>query len=368
MPRADDPYLLPNGTLQNKLGIKNAAELQRREGELAAARENVLLNNLPRPPFTYATLKRVHRDLFQDVYDWAGQQRTGSLRKAAHDGPSSPENLFAPPDAIAPRLDRLFGKLAADSNLTGLSRTAFAAGATEVLAEINSVHFAREGNGRAQRLLLTAIAANAGHSLAFDIITRERMVAVSIAAHGGDTGGMRRMFDEILDERQVGAMRKAIGFLDAAKSVRWNDTYISTTRPGESYQGVLVSRAGADFMMRTRRDGEPAILIGDVRDLPPGVQSGQGLAFQSSHFGPAAKPATPTAAIMDALRRPDPGTPAPWDANLTPLAARLAEYNQRMSEKKAAEAAPTSPPKPAPEPGATPSPRKRPGSDPGPDF
>lgn len=193
MPRADDPYLLPNGTLQNKLGIKNAAELQRREGELAAARENVLLNNLPRPPFTYATLKRVHRDLFQDVYDWAGQQRTGSLRKAAHDGPSSPENLFAPPDAIAPRLDRLFGKLAADSNLTGLSRTAFAAGATEVLAEINSVHFAREGNGRAQRLLLTAIAANAGHSLAFDIITRERMVAVSIAAHGGDTAGMRRM-------------------------------------------------------------------------------------------------------------------------------------------------------------------------------
>lgn len=327
MPGVDDPYLLPNGTLRNKLGIEDAAELHRREGDLAAARENVLLNNLPRPPFTYAALKAIHHDLFQDVYDWAGQQRTGSLRKAFHDGPSSPASSFATPDTIAPRLDSLFRKLAAGKNPQGLSRDAFAAGATEVLAELNSVHFAREGNGRTQRLLLTAIAANAGHTLAFDIITRERMVAVSIAAHNGDTGGMRRMFDEVLDERQVGAMRKAIGFLDAARSVRWNDIYISTTRAGEGYEGVLVSRAGTDFLMRTQREGEPAILIGDVRDLPLGAQSGQSLVFQASHFGAAVQPASRATAITNALRRPDGGTPAPWDANLTPLAARVAEYN-----------------------------------------
>ena len=57
------------------------------------------------------------------------------------------------------------------------------------------------------------MAANAGHTLAFDVITRERMIAVNVAAHEGDSSGVQRMFDEILDRRPVAAMREAIDSL-----------------------------------------------------------------------------------------------------------------------------------------------------------
>lgn len=287
MSGSDDSYLLPNGTLRNKLGITKQHLLETAEADRVAVREKLLLQRLPGPPFTFETLKSIHRELFQDVYDWAGQPRTTQTGKREFEEPGSPIQRFAAPETIAPRLDAVFARVAADGNLAGGTRDAFVAGAADLLASLNNVHFAREGNGRAQRLLITAVAAHAGHPVAFDIVTRERMVAVSIEAHRGDTAGMRRMFDEITDPRQVGAMRKAIGFLDAARTVKWNDIYVSTTRAGEAYAGVLVSCAGPDFMMRTERDGATSILVGDARDLPPGAQSRAALAFTATHFGAA---------------------------------------------------------------------------------
>jgi hypothetical protein len=79
--------------------------------------------------------------------------------------------------------------------------------------------------------LLSALAANACHTPAFNIITRERMVAVSVASHEGNASGVRRRFDEILDPRQVDAMRKAMHFLSDS-TAPWNDLYISTTLAG----------------------------------------------------------------------------------------------------------------------------------------
>ena len=70
MSKADDPYLLPNGTLRNKLGFTDPKRLQEAEDEFVAGREKLLRDRLPTPPFTYATLKAIHRDLFQDVYHW----------------------------------------------------------------------------------------------------------------------------------------------------------------------------------------------------------------------------------------------------------------------------------------------------------
>ena len=116
--------------------------------------------------------------------------------------------MFAAPDTIEARANALFQALAEQNFLAGTSRDGFDAGATAVFAELNAIHFAREGNGRTNRLLLSAMAANAGHTLAFDVITRERMIAVSVGAHEGDPFGVRHMFDEILDPRQLAAKRQ----------------------------------------------------------------------------------------------------------------------------------------------------------------
>ena len=100
--------------------------------------------------------------------------------------------MFATPDTIEARADALFRSLTEQNFLAGTNRDGFAAGAA-VFAELNAIHFARKGNGRTNRLLLSARAANAGHALAFDLITRERMIAVSVAADEDDPSGLRRM-------------------------------------------------------------------------------------------------------------------------------------------------------------------------------
>jgi cell filamentation protein len=76
MPPDGDPYLYPGTTtLKNKLGIRDPKALERAEDERAAAPYALLERNLPQPPFTFETLKDIHR-LFGSVYEWAGQPRT----------------------------------------------------------------------------------------------------------------------------------------------------------------------------------------------------------------------------------------------------------------------------------------------------
>ena len=122
--------------------------------------------------------------------------------------------------------------------LAGTNRDGFAAGAA-VFAELNAIHFARKGNGRTNRLLLSARAANAGHALAFYVITREWMIAVSVL------------------------MRTIHGACGAC---------IPTTPAGQHYEGVLIGRAGIDFVLRVSHgDDTPR----DGHALPPGCGSSQ---------------------------------------------------------------------------------------------
>lgn len=85
MSGAADPYVLPNGTLRSKLGLTSQDELEKAETRITAAHAAVIEANLPKPPFTFDTLRSIHHELFQDLYAWAGEPRTGTLRKREFD-------------------------------------------------------------------------------------------------------------------------------------------------------------------------------------------------------------------------------------------------------------------------------------------
>ena len=112
MPQRDVPYLQPDGTLRNKLCITDQALLSLAEADLVAARAKLLELNLPRPPFSFGTLKAIHQELFQDVYTWAGQARTTQIGKREYDDPTSRVQMFVAPDTIEARADALFRSLA----------------------------------------------------------------------------------------------------------------------------------------------------------------------------------------------------------------------------------------------------------------
>ncbi len=267
----NDPYILPNRTLKNKLGIKDAVKLDKAEAALTADRLAEIDNKGPKGPFNYERLKATHHYIFQDIYEWAGQPRTISISKD--------HSSFTPSYLIQHHTENLFSRLQKDNFLQSLKSKEFAEKITEFFANLNQIHPFREGNGRTQRAFTEALAKQAGYNIAFDISTQERMIDISIKSHKGDLSGMHRFFKEAMDPDRVAMMRKALNFLSKTYP-HWNETYIATTEIGQSYEGRFVDYAATDFIMRTNKQ---EIIIGNIKDLAKIPNSGDHFSFTSKH-------------------------------------------------------------------------------------
>lgn len=279
----------PDGkTLVNKLGIVNDARaLQAIEGEYGDARTLQLFEGVLERSHDVQHLRAIHRHLFADVYEWAGVMRHEPITLGA-DRFILPEGMqkvgahtaFARASTIPDRLDGLFGRLRDDNYFRGQDRETFVRSISGFLVELNEIHPFPEGNGRSQREIARSIAEGAGHSLDFSIVSQERMAAVSERSMAADSrpadpAAMIRLIDEISDPVRAAPLRKAISFL-RSQDFPWLDQYISTSVPGEIYQGTMVDRAGANFMMRRADD---TIIIGFTADLDGAPRSGDPIRF-----------------------------------------------------------------------------------------
>lgn len=74
MSKFQDPYLYSNtDILINKFNIKNQSHLAEIEKEITYQKTKILLPNVA---LDYSGLQRVHKHLFGDLYEWAGETRT----------------------------------------------------------------------------------------------------------------------------------------------------------------------------------------------------------------------------------------------------------------------------------------------------
>jgi cell filamentation protein len=155
----------------NRFGLTVLADLQRRETPLALRRLLELQQEPIAGNFDTEHLLAIHRYIFQDVYDWAGELRTVNISKA--------QAIFPPPQFLKSSLDALFAELASESCLRLLPPSAWAHRAAYFLGEINAVHPFREGNGRTQREFIRELAQAAGHRLVWASLTQEEMIRAS---------------------------------------------------------------------------------------------------------------------------------------------------------------------------------------------
>ncbi|WP_337735960.1 Fic/DOC family protein [Sinorhizobium saheli] len=172
-----DPLCYPGTTvLRNKMGLTDQADLEEFELAMTLARfdEPFLVGTLNYPHYL-----ALHRHLFQDVYEWAGQLRTIRIGKVG--------NWFCYPEYIDGEMKRIFADLQKAKHLVGLPPEVFAQKAAHVLAEINAVHPFREGNGRTQLAFLSLLAENAGFGFDEDLVEREkeRVMAAMIESFSG---------------------------------------------------------------------------------------------------------------------------------------------------------------------------------------
>lgn len=79
---ADNKYCYTNSdVLINKLNITNQKDLTDAEIELTSIRLQELQKNPLKGKFDFAYLKEIHQYIFQDLYEWAGKERTVEIGK-----------------------------------------------------------------------------------------------------------------------------------------------------------------------------------------------------------------------------------------------------------------------------------------------
>lgn len=75
-----DPYTYENGVLKNKLNIRSYEELNQAEADIGFAKLiNVDAVNVEY--FDENLIKEIHKHIFSDIFDWAGEYRTVPLIK-----------------------------------------------------------------------------------------------------------------------------------------------------------------------------------------------------------------------------------------------------------------------------------------------
>lgn len=185
---SDDPYVYPGSSvLRNKLGIRDAGALDAVERELSVER---ISQGAPTGDFDLAHLKSIHRHLFQDVYDWAGEIRSVEISKGGHQ--------FQFRQFIETGMADVHRRIVAARYFEGASSAAFAAGAGEIIGDVNYVHPFREGNGRAQLQYLKQLAARAGHDMDLTRLAPESWIIASQEAHHGRYAAMARSIADAL--------------------------------------------------------------------------------------------------------------------------------------------------------------------------
>jgi cell filamentation protein len=226
-----DPYIDQRSRcLRNLLGIKDVEELSKVETALVVNRcyelECASFDNTDDKEFDFEHLKDIHKHLFQDVYDWAGQVRHVDLSKG--------ETRFLPHKLIERGAHSIFSELKHHNYLRGLDADTFSKNAAYYLGEINHIHPFREGNGRTQREFINQLAYHNGYQIEWKNVSQKQMIESSIEADKGNAEPLATLIHENLTDREVAL------FIKQTHSVGGEHVRFFSPETGKKYEGEII--------------------------------------------------------------------------------------------------------------------------------
>ncbi|HKS32751.1 MAG TPA: putative adenosine monophosphate-protein transferase Fic [Enterobacteriaceae bacterium] len=186
-----DPYLYPGlNVLRNRLGIHQAQRLEQAAYEMTALRAaTVGLGPLGRG---LPHLCAIHQQLYQDVFDWAGQFREVDIYQG--------DTRFCHFAYIEKEGNALMQALEEERYLTGLDRPTFIARLAHYYCEINVLHPFRLGNGLAQRIFFEQLAIHAGYALDWRGIDPEAWSQANQHGAMGKLQPLEDIFDKVVND------------------------------------------------------------------------------------------------------------------------------------------------------------------------
>ncbi|WP_142239821.1 Fic family protein [Mycobacterium sp. ST-F2] len=166
------PYLIPGtSVLRNNFGIQHGPDLAAVEFQVTAGRM-VLWHCRQSAAETEIDVRAMHRELFGDVYEWAGELRTVDIRRG--------DSAFTWQVDIAAGLAEIELAATALADVGGaFGNPRLAWELSRIYARYNQIHPFREGNGRTGMLLLHALAGRCGRQLDFTGVSRAAWYAAA---------------------------------------------------------------------------------------------------------------------------------------------------------------------------------------------
>lgn len=163
--------------LINKFDIKDEVILKELETTITLNKITEYSLNPLFDSFDVQHYKNIHRYLFGDIYDWAGEYRTVDMSKKG--------TIFAEAENVENLMSNCFKRLNDKNLFQGLKFDDFIDDFVDFYCVTNMIHPFREGNGRTQRVFLNQLINKNGYDIDFfEIDTDELMIATIQSANG----------------------------------------------------------------------------------------------------------------------------------------------------------------------------------------
>ena len=186
-----DPYLYPGlNVMRNRLGIHQVERLAQAAYELTALRAATIELGPAKRGLPH--LCAIHRQLYQDVFDWAGYLREVDIYQG--------DTRFCHFAYIEKEGNALMQELEVENWLQGLEKEAFTERLAHYYCEINVLHPFRIGNGIAQRIFFEQLAIHAGFSLDWRGIKPDAWSAANQSGAMGDLSALTKIFSKVVSE------------------------------------------------------------------------------------------------------------------------------------------------------------------------
>ena len=181
----------PDSTvLVNKLGLRDQSALDRAESVAFAFHSAEIELNPCNEPFTFDFYRSLHKQLFGDIYEWAGEIRTIDFSKGG--------TLFCPADELGHLSEAKFRRLQEMNEFRFLPQNDLVEELTDFYNELNMLHPFREGNGRTQRLFFTLLLSRLGYHINFAECDTTALMAATIYAAQGVRDFLYSFFETII--------------------------------------------------------------------------------------------------------------------------------------------------------------------------
>jgi cell filamentation protein len=187
---ANDFIIPGTGILRNKLCITDPAALLKATADAAALRIAELQATPVRGGFDSTHLQAIHHQIYQDLYDWAGELR-----------PIDAGNV--PASQVEKSLNSVFDRLSRENHLKGLSAEEWARSASAYIYDLGTIQPFLTGNEIALQEFAVELARKNNLSLQWDATPDIDSDSMAFLSQAEQSANLRRLIMLAMDTDPV---------------------------------------------------------------------------------------------------------------------------------------------------------------------